>query len=354
MFQTIKSFVQKHERHIGTAALFVGAAFDWLTITKPDSLFGSISLTTYLVIAGGSILLLNARSAREKESVWLVILLQFCFGNLASGLLVLYSQSGTLVGSWLFLLVLAGFLIGNEFARSRYLRLRSQLIGYFVLLSAYAGFIVPVVLKEVGVNIFLLSSALSIAFMVGYVALVYAAAPSRVRGDWKGALVGIVITSAIFNGLYFLNFIPPVPLSLTEVGVYHDVVRTDTTYKVTGEKEFKWYDPRAYRTQTIHLGAGEGVFCFSSVYAPVGLTTPIYHRFEQYDVASKSWKTRSRIAFPINGGRDEGYRGYSFKASLSDGSWRCSIETEEGALIGRKTFNVSVGSYVPLLVTQFR
>lgn len=354
MPQVIKNFIEKHERHIGTAALFVGAAFDWLTITKPDSLFGGISLATYLAVAGGSILLLNARSAREKESVWLVVLLQFCFGNLASGLLVLYSQSATLVGSWLFLLVLGAFLVGNEFARKRYVRLRSQLVGYFILVTAYAGFVVPVLLTAVGTSIFLLSVALSLSFMVGYVALIYAAAPSRVRGDWKGTLVGVVIVAGVFNALYFLNFIPPVPLSLKEAGVYHSVTRSVSGYAVVGEIRPKWYDIRALMTTKVHIVAEEGLYCFSSVYAPVGLKTPIYHRWEQYDMTSKEWETRARIPFPISGGRDEGYRGYSYKGSLADGEWRCSIETQEGALIGRRTFTVSVIAQEPELVTEIR
>ena len=352
--QKIKEYVTEHERRIGTLALILGAIFDWLTITKPDSLFGIVSLSSYMVIAGGCILLLNARSAREKESPWLMILLQFCFGNLASGLLVLYSQSATLVGSWLFLLVLAGFLVGNEFARKRYAMLRAHLIGFYILLSAYVGFMVPILLKKVGTEIFLLGSLLSLVFMVGYVALVFASAPSRVKGDWKGALIGVLITTGVFNALYFLNFIPPVPLTLSEISIFHSVERTGAGYEVVGEAHPHIYDIRAQLFPQFHIKGGEGAYCFSSVYAPVGLTAPIYHRFEQYDEKAGVWKTRSRIAFPISGGRNSGYRGYSFKSALEQGRWRCSVETENGALVGRKTFTVSYVKEVPALITEIR
>lgn len=354
LFQKTKEYVIKHERRIGTFALILGAIFDWLTITKPDSLFGIISLSSYMVIAGGCILLLNARSAREKESPWLMILLQFCFGNLASGLLVLYSQSATLVGSWLFLLVLAGFLVGNEFARKRYAMLRAHLIGLYILLSAYVGFMVPILLKKVGTEIFLLGSVLSLALMVGYVALVFASAPSRLKGDWKGAVIGVLITAGVFNALYFLNFIPPVPLTLTEISIFHSVERTNEGYLVMGEARPHIYDIRAQLFPRFNIKGGEGTYCFSSVYAPVGLTAPIYHRFEQYDEKASVWKTRSRIAFPISGGRDSGYRGYSFKSALEEGRWRCSVETENGALIGRKNFTVSYVREAPALVEGTR
>lgn len=354
LFQKTKEYTIEHERRIGTFALIAGAIFDWITITKPDSLFGMISLSSYMVMAGGCILLLNARSAREKESPWLMILLQFCFGNLASGLLILYSQSATLVGSWLFLLVLAGFLVGNEFARKRYTMLRAHLIGLYILLSAYVGFMVPILLKKVGTEIFIFGSLLSLVLMVGYVALVFASAPSRVKGDWKGGVLGILITAGVFNALYFFNFIPPVPLTLSEISIFHSIVRTAGGYQVSGEASPRIYDLRAQLSPRFNIKGGEGAFCFSSVYAPVGLTAPIYHRFEQYDEKDGVWKTRSRIAFPISGGRDNGYRGYSFKSALEEGRWRCSVETENGALIGRKTFMVSYVRDVPVLITETR
>ena len=352
--QAAKKYIQHHERHIGTAALLIGAAFDWITITKPDSLFGLISITSYLVMALGGILLLNARTAREKESVWLLILIQFCFGNLSSGLLVLYSQSATLVGSWLFLLALLGFLIGNEFARERYLRLRSHIIGFYVLLSAYCAFMLPILLSAVGTRIFLLSSAVSFVLIFSYGSLVYAAAPSRVRADWKGTFIGLILVTLLFNGFYFLGVIPPVPLSLTEVSMFHSVVKDGNAYIVSGEVPPKWYDLRSQLFPSVHITAAGGAYCFSSVYAPVGLTAPIYHRWEQYDAASKTWVTRLKVAFPINGGRAEGYRGYTFKAGLTEGKWRCSIETTEGALIGRETFTVSFVASPPTLVVGSR
>lgn len=345
-------FLQRHERHLSTVALILGAIFDWLTITKPDSLFGSISLAAYLTVAAGGILLLNARKAREKESIWLPPIIQFCFGNLASGLLVLYSQSATIVGSWLYLLVLGGFLIGNEFARERYARLRSHVIGFYVLLCAYGAFLVPVILKAIGWKIFLLSSALCLSVMLGYVLLLLSVAPSRVKGDWKGTVIGLLAVTGVFNGLYFLNFIPPIPLSLTSVGVYQGVTWAGDRYVLEGEAQPNFWDVRAYLRPIVHVPKGYGAYCFSEVYAPVGLSTPIYHEWEYYNEKEGAWESRLRISFEIHGGRQSGFRGYSYKSNLMPGTWRCLVETEEGALIGRSTFSVVAGQ--PSLQTTYR
>jgi hypothetical protein len=352
-FATLKDYVRQHERHISTGALILGAIFDWATITKPDSLFGSVSLASYLVIAGGGIVLLNMRSIRAKESPWLTILIQFCFGNLASGLLVLYSQSASIAGSWLFLLVLAGILIGNEFARERYARLRSHALGFYILLCAYIGFITPVLLKAIGWKIFVLSSVVSLAIMLGYLLILFGVAASRVREDWKGAAVGVLVTTVAFNALYFLNFIPPVPLSLTSIEILHSVSREGTGYRITREEPPQWFDIFSRLRTTVHVTDGSRMVCFSEVYAPVGLTTPIYHHWQKYDQKTRAWVTSTRVAFPISGGRSEGFRGFSFKSGLTDGTWRCSVETEEGALIGRTTFTVAhTDGPVPLIIER--
>ncbi len=351
-FRKLQIFIKAHERHIGTGALLVGAIFDWVTITKSDSLFGIISISSYLVMAAGSILVLNIRSTRAQESPWLPITIQFCFGNLASGLLVLYTQSATLVGSWLFLLGLAALVIANEFARKRYERLRSHLIGFYVLFSAYAAFMLPILLKQIGWKIFVGSSLFSAAFIAVYVLILQRLAPARLQADWKSIVIGFAMVTVLFNGLYFGNFIPPVPLSLTDIGVYHHVSRVGDNYELLGESAPEWWNLWARLFPTYHFVDGEAVYCFSSVYAPVGLDAPIYHTWEAYNVVAHGWIVRSRISFPISGGREAGYRGFSQKNDLEPGRWRCSAETAEGALIGRQTFTVvNVSAQVPLAIS---
>ncbi|MFZ1503187.1 MAG: DUF2914 domain-containing protein, partial [Nitrospira sp.] len=42
-----------------------------------------------------------------------------------------------------------------------------------------------------------------------------------------------------------------------------------------------------------------------------------------------------RIALKISGGREGGYRAYTFKQGLDPGDWRVDVETEDGRVIGR-------------------
>lgn len=355
----VRAFVEHHQKHIPAVALLLGAVWDFFTLGRPDTLFANASIISYLLVAGGCVLVLNARSERDKEPLWLVALLQFCFGNLASGLFFLYSQSATVVGSWLFLLILASFVFANEFARKRYLRLRSQLVAYHVLLTAYLGLVVPILVGAIGGLIFLLSCGVALSAMALYIGALYAVAPKRVQNDWRGTMAGLSIVTAIFIILYYLNLIPPVPLSLKEIRVYHSVTRAPADkapaiYEAKGEGASPWYSLKHYfSAPVVHLRTGESAYCYSAVFAPDDLSTPIYHRYSYYDEKKGAWVDGDAIAFPIRGGRSEGYRGYTI-GSVVPGTWRCSVETEGGALIGRATFTVAQSSTTPPLMTEYR
>lgn len=355
-----RAFLERNRTRVPVAALVLGAVWDFLTLGRPDTLFANASVIGYLVVAGGVVFIVNARSERDREPLWLIALLQFCFGNLASALFFLYSQSATLVGSWLFLLMLVLFVFGNEFARKRYIRLRTQLIAYHVLLTAYLGLVVPIVIGKIGGLVFLLSCGLALAASALYLAGLFAVAPKRVRTDWRATAAGLGVVTTFFVTLYYLNLIPPVPLSLKEISIYHKVVRAPADaapaiYEALGEPRLPWYDPALYlETRALHVRPGESAYCYSAVFAPDNLSTPIYHRYSRYDEVARTWVPGDAIAFPIRGGRAEGYRGYTI-GSVSEGKWRCSVETEGGALIGRITFTVvPEASSTQPLVTEYR
>ena len=94
--------------------------WDALLLGRPDELYSNIVILKYLIIAGFGIIFMARREVLKKEPKrWLSVIIQFSFGNLAGGLLVLYIGSATLVQNWPFLLMIAGLLNGNEGAKSR-------------------------------------------------------------------------------------------------------------------------------------------------------------------------------------------------------------------------------------------
>lgn len=200
----------------------------------------------------------------------------------------------------------------------------------------------------------MVSSIVSLVAIGLFSFLVYLFAPQRAEENKRALVVIIASIFIVFNVAYFANLIPPVPLALRDIGIYHSVERTSSDIYSVVYEEGKWYEPFKHSDDIFHLGESSSVFCFSSVFAPARLSAPIYHRWEYYDEESRAWTTTSRIPFVLSGGREKGFRGYSEIASIFPGKWRCSVETERGALIGRQTFRIVSGKADVELVAETR
>jgi len=56
------------------------------------------------------------------------------------------------------------------------------------------------------------------------------------------------------------------------------------------------------------------------------------------------WVSVSMPGFSLTGGRDSGYRGYTYKTNLTAGEWRVRIQTATRQTIAVSAFNVSVST----------
>ena len=205
------------------------------------------------------------------------------------------------------------------------------------------------IFHAIGPGIFFLSGLLSLAVMSVFGFALFSLV---LRGSYlqlKQMIATVLGIFIIFNALYFFDIIPPVPLSLKHIGVYHSVLRSSSGDYLVMYESSPWYVFWRDTSAILHYSLGQSAYCFSSVYAPTQLNTPIYHVWERYDTASKKWITTSRISYGISGGRGDGYRGFSATAALSPGDWRCDVENASGALVGRITFTaVESSTTVPL------
>src|SRR3989338_4457057 len=162
MFQKLKDFIHKHEKYFSPGAMLLGFIIDSLTLTRADVWLDNLILLSYLLLAGISILLLNAYAAGRLQKLGRLIVLlplamQFAFGGLFSGFVVLYSRSASLMASWPFIGIIAALMIGNEYFRNRYRRLVFQIGIYFLAIFSYFIFAVPVLLNSIGPLIFIVS-----------------------------------------------------------------------------------------------------------------------------------------------------------------------------------------------------
>ncbi len=348
--KSLKKIYLTHERRLLTLVFIGGFVFDALTLTRVDGVIDNLILTTYLILAALSIFLWNTSSfIRSKETLHRLLpaITQFSFGALFSGFVVFYSRGGFFVGHLPFFLLLLILILGNERLHRQYQRLTFQMSIFFVTTYLYSLFILPIILKQLGLPTFILGGMVSLALSFGLIHAIHRRADPTITQSKKTLIASIAFIYLIINILYFTNTIPPLPLSLKEIGVYHSITRQQGNYIVTGEKT-PWNYFRL--TEQFHAHPGQPVYIFSSVFAPTELSTTIVHEWFYFDETNKNWVLRETINFPIIGGRDSGYRGYSMKEDISAGLWRVDVKTERRQLIGRVRFKM-ISAIVPSQLT---
>jgi hypothetical protein len=354
----------RYERWAFSGSMLFGFIMDSLTLTRIDLLFDNLVLFFYLAVAVAGITITNLYDTGvwrgTPDGVRLLhrvpsyartvspFLMQYAFGGLLSGFFVFYSRGASFSASWLFLALLLGLMVGNEFFRTRYQQFTFQVSILFFVLYSYMIFFVPIVVGAMGAWVFLISGAVSIgaiSFLLYGFSYLMPTTRQQLRTAVAGSIGGIFL---VMNVMYFLNILPPLPLSLKKADVYHEVVRVTGGYRVVSEDQ-PWYTFLLPR-KTVHLISGNPVYFYSAVFAPTRLAeTRIVHRWQYFNKTTRDWENRSRIEFSIIGGRDGGYRGYSQKISVETGLWRVRVETIRGQVLGKKRFWVEQVMKAPVL-----
>jgi hypothetical protein len=124
-------------------------------------------------------------------------------------------------------------------------------------------------------------------------------------------------------------------------------------YKVTYEVD-DWYI--FWRDHKINFSrySNKPVYVFTSIFAPTDLKKKIYHQWKWYNIELETWENLDKIGFEITGGRDKGYRGYSYKTNVKDGEWKVEVITDEDLVLGVVDFNISTKKSLlkPILMTK--
>jgi hypothetical protein len=340
--------VRWYERYVSPVSLVAGFISDNLILLKRVDLWTTDALFLfYLALSGTGIVLINGLETGRIKKKFLIdaapvipIIVQFAFGGLFSGFLSLYSRSAGYAASWIFVALVAALLLGNERFARFYVRPAVQISILFTSLFAFLIFFLPVVFHQIGPWMFAASGISALLLIALFLALLIRLV-SAVKKQLTACARAIAVIYLAFNLLYFTGSIPPLPLSLKDAGVYHDVTHDVAagTYTVTGEPQ-PWYDSIYPFYITFHELPGQSVFVYTSIFAPSGLSAQVLHEWQYNDPASGTWKTEATIEYSIQGGRDGGYEGYSELLNPAPGKWRVNVITQYGELIGRVSFTV--------------
>jgi hypothetical protein len=356
----LRTTYTRFERSISSVSLLGGFVFDAVTLKRVDAFWENFWIVGHLAVVAVCILAVN-RSENSgadpkdpsKAHFWFLNTLQFFFGGLLSTLLVFYFRSGSLRVSWPFFLILGAAFLANERLKQHYTRLYFQISLFYLSLLCFTIFILPVVLHMIGPFIFLLSGAVSLALLYLFLRFLRSADDEKLAASRRRTLnicIGTIFLT--INLLYFLNLIPPLPLSLQDASVHHAITRNaEGNYAVQSENPGLL---RFFRlAETFHATPGAAVYAYSAIFSPTSLNTKMIHEWQFYE-PKRGWTTMSRDELPVRGGRGGGYRTYSVKTGITPGAWRVNVETPTGALLGRLRFNVVLQPSDPPLIIKLK
>ncbi|HEY1631055.1 MAG TPA: DUF2914 domain-containing protein [Rhizomicrobium sp.] len=336
---------ERYERQLSGAGMVGGFAFDNYNFRRIDLPNTQFVFIGYLTLAAISILILHGMTERAARGHtmprWHAILpmaAQFALGALWSAFLVFYSRGAVLTASWPFMLVLVAIFIANEVFKKYHSRLVFTAVLFFFALFSYAIVTTPILTGSIGTLTFLISGLVSLILFSFFLKLVKAAGKQQWRGAKWWIALGTVVVYATLNAFYFADVLPPLPLALADGGIYRFVAKKGNEYDAVGEPQ-PWTTLFGVKP-VMHVTAGQPLYVYTAVFAPIKISTAIVHRWQHYNTTRRKWQTVERISYAINGGRDGGYRSYTINRHIVPGDWRVDVSTGDGHTIGRIRFAV--------------
>ncbi len=333
---------------------FGGFVWDALTIGRNVASSDLLIFAGYLMSAAGILYLIghpvSIDTSSNRFAQFLIkrynprlpyFLLQFLFGSLFSALFILYFKSSSHWLAWLTSLMLGALLVANEFLESEYKRFTLSWAMFGLCAMLLFNFALPFLLGSIHSIWFYLSTLLG----AGLAYWLYKKTPDHFGSIKPVGLIAVTLMLA-----YAADMIPPVPLVKRDVVIAYDLKKVGSDYQLT-QQASNWWVFWRQTSNDLQVQQGQRIYCFSSVFAPSGLKTRLYHRWEHYD-KKQGWQTQSRIGFDLSGGRYNGFRGYTYKQNLAEGDWRVSVETENEKTIAVHSFSVEAIQASPSRVRQ--
>jgi hypothetical protein len=343
--ERLKLYAARNERRLSVTFFIAGFLFDILTLGRIDAGLTIGQQAVYLALVTVVLvhLLLSERqpapdvAAGSRLKRWYFEYrnpaIHFLLGALLSAYTLFFFKSSSLLVSFGFMAVLVGLLLANESARFKALGVpfKFALLGLCYL--AFFAYVVPVLVGQTGLVVFLLSMA---AGCVPLAVLAFSIAKEHKRR----ILVPLGCVLILFLAFYLFRLIPPVPLSIRYMGVYHAVERTDAGYKLSHERP-AW---RFWHKGDQWFGAqpGDKVHVYFRIFSPSRFSDQVmmgWHRYEG-GANGRGWVLQDTIPIKIVGGREEGFRGYGVKTNYQPGNWKVQVQTTDGREIGRIYFSI--------------
>jgi hypothetical protein len=140
-----------------------------------------------------------------------------------------------------------------------------------------------------------------------------------------------VVVHVLFLILYITSFLPPVPLSVEKIGIYHSIQKQEGSYVLSFDRP--WWKFWEKGSQTFIASPGDKIHCFASIFAPSFFKEKI--NMEWWFKTPQGWSKTDTVPIQVVGGRDSGFRGFTVKQNFTDGEFQVRVTTSDGREMGR-------------------
>ena len=352
----IKLYYERNERNVAIVSFAGGFIVDILTAGRIDSwlLIGQQAL--YLLVLTTALLQMLFEEGKPPLALGNMSVVQrwyyefrtaivhFLLGSLISLHTIFFFKSSSLLMSFFVLVIMVFLLVANEFSRFRALGLPFKFALLSLCVLSFFASVVPVFVGSIGVVVFMLSMLLGCVPLAVIYRRLLIHAPDRVPQARKQIVVPFGLVLVGFLALYLLRLIPPVPLSIPYIGLYHAVERTGDVYRLSHERPLWrfWHNG----DQSFLAQPGDKVYVFFRIFSPTRFSDQVTMRWYWKD-DPRGWALQDSIPINIVGGRERGFRGYGVKSNYQPGDWKVQVETTDGREIGRVYFSLATAPEEP-------
>lgn len=263
--------------------------------------------------------------------------LHFCLGTLLNVYSLFYIKSASIFSSVVFLFLMIVMIFMNELPfvkKSKKINLKVGL--YSICLFSFFSIVYPIIFGFIGLVPFCFSAMSTLTILLVQLRLLrnLVTEPGVLFHAIFAPVVTVVI---IFASFFFLGWIPPVPLSAKEQGIYHYLVKRETHYYLyAGMNENSFWN---FGKTTFKAEPDDKIFFYSQIFSPARISDKIIvHWFKKNSVGD--WESMDQVPVAIKGGREEGFRTFTFKSNFDSGEWKILVKTSSGVEISRLYFNV--------------
>jgi hypothetical protein len=340
----IRHWREKYESQLEVAFFIGGFVFDAVMVSEVDDPFAIVQQCLYLLIIAALIhyeILYRLHKWRPQgrlSRLWEYrnLLLHFLLGTLLNIYSLFYIKSASLLASLAFLALMVMMILANELPMVKTSKVSFKVGLFAICLFSFISILYPLLLGFVGWVPFSLSVLTTSAVFYLQFRLLRKKLP-----DQKTLLQATVLPALsvllVFSLFYTLGWIPPVPLSVKEQGIYHSVERSEGKYYLSTEKV--WWKFWQSGDQDFKAEPGDKIYFYAQIYSPARFADQVYVQWSWKNPRT-GWQSSDRIPLKIVGGRKEGYRGFAVKSNYQPGEWRVQVQTGMGQEISRLYFTI--------------